>query len=276
MTIYDPETLRPGVPTTLTPSGPKPVGVADSEAYFARIVQNTDGTLTRASLATGSTYTSPLESASHPRAGEPILTLAPRDAAMLGLWQLIKDLTWYSYDLRAVASGNDRVHTTRSQFRDVVFDWPEWSKTDAPTGIALINSVETAGFDMAGFNPRLLEETADIYADGTVLRYLGEQRIPLSIWSWCAHKDQRRGLEAALLERLAVEQNSDLPGRRVLVPEYFNRPVLYQLTGTTRPDSPDGAGANEWVLQIELTAEIDHVQLVRIPGYFEGGKVDVE
>jgi hypothetical protein len=264
----DPESLGYDVKALLTGAGNHPICVDPSDSHFAEIIQNSDGTYTKVSRAAGATYPGPLRLVE-------VLQLSPRDAAMLGLYGILKNLTWQSFNLKDVATRTPIVAITPLRFDDVVFDWPSWNVTDALTSKALITSIDAATYEQPG-EVRLLDETAELFAPGSILRHLGTQRIPLQIVCWCAHADQRRALESKLMSALAAEERSDLPGRRLVIPEYFNRVARYAMRSTMRPDDESRAAANEHVLEVPVEAEIEHVQLVYSPGYMLVPHTDVE
>jgi hypothetical protein len=264
----DPESLGYDVVSLLTAAGQHPICVDPNEAHFAELIQNTDGTYTKVSSSPGTTYPAPLRPVD-------VLQLAPRDAAMLGVYAMLKNLRWQSFNLREVAEGRPLVAIVPLQFDDIVFDWPTWGVTDAPTAKALITSLDAAVYEQHG-EVRLLDETAELFHPGSILRHLGAQRIPLQIVCWCAHADQRRSLEAKLMAALAAEERSDLPGRRIVIPEYFNRVARYTMRSTMRPDDEERSKSNEHVLEVPVEVELEHVQLVYSPGYMLVPHVDVE
>jgi len=267
---YDPESIRDGVCTLLTDTGIEVFGSAPEETYFAKIVRNPDGSHTRVSTGAGSTYPAPIEVVNE------VLNLAPRDAAMIGLYHMLRNVSWRSFDLLDVVKGQARLPFKMHQFEDIAFDWMEWGVEDMPSGKMLITSATDDSVYEQHTDVRLLEETYGVYEPGTLLRYLGEQTIQIELVCWCAHKDQRRGLEAKLLEELAAEKVNDLPGRRVVIPEYFNRTARYMLRSSSRPDDAARAGAHEFQLIIPVAAEIEHVVLVRSPGLMRMPGADVE
>jgi hypothetical protein len=256
MTI-DPESIPTSVETELTRHGPWPICVDPDESHFAKIIQNTDGTYTKVPSRPGTGYPTPLRPVE-------ILQLAPRDAAMLGLYAILKNLAWQSFNLRDVAEGRPLVAIKPLSFAEIVFDWPSWN-TESSAGKALITSLEPAAYEQPG-EVRLLDETAELFYPGSILRHLGTQRIPLQIVCWCPHPDQRRALESKLLAALAAEESSDNPGRKLVIPEYFNRVARYSLRSTMRPDDDDRTTAHEHVLEVPVEAELEHVQLVYSPG----------
>jgi hypothetical protein len=264
---FDPDSLCADIPTAGQP--PRPSGGALPEnVYEVEILRNLDGTATLNSATQIGRYPSELRSASFPFDGPPVLTLAPRDAAMLGLYRLIEGLRWHSVDLEALAKdGAPQARVSVHPLTRVFLDWPRSEQESMPAQTALITSVEDAVFEPSGRGARILEETADRFYPETLLRYLGhDQIIPLRLIFWTAHKDQRRGLEARVAQLLAAERHDDKCGRRIILPEYFSRVIRYTIQSTSRPDAEEGARGNEWVLDVSVLAEVPHVELVWSPG----------
>lgn len=279
--VFDPDSIRPGVPTAGQP--PAPSGVLPSEAYEVEILRNeVDGTQVQAGSNRLNRYPEELRSASFPASGPPVLTLAPREAAMLGVYRMIEKLRWYAIDLEALAKGGAATTRVSVHTLDAVFlDWPDDRKEIMPAQRALITGPERASFEApSGFSARILDgggdDTRDRFGENTVLRYLGKQDVPLMLIFWCAHKDQRRGLEARVAQLFAAERHNDSMGRRIILPEYFSRTIRYTLLDTERPDGADAARANEWILSFSLLAEVPHVELVWSPGTVERTVVGVE
>lgn len=265
---FDPESIRPGVPTIGSP--PAPSGVADEEAYAVKIVRSaTTGTETLAGVGSINGYPSDLIEVQN------ILTLSPRDAAMLALYKLVRSLQWRAFNLQEVGEGSREIFIQTYGFQRIFLDWADWLKEEMPAQTAVITSADQADWTSASLNPFLIEESLDVFAPDTVLRYLGEFSIPLMLITVSGHRDQRRGLEDALVKVLAAEPDDDRGGRRVIVPEYFDREVRFQLEGTTRPDTSLGVHGNQWPLEISLTATVELVVLVHSPGTVEAVQFDV-
>jgi hypothetical protein len=279
----DPSSIRTGVPIVQSPSGkPLPSGVLDTDAYEAAINQAGDGVEATGPLGQLHYYDDLLRSESWPDEGGGITTMHPRDAAMLALGYLVRRMRWQSKDLRTIGGGSDEAPRPPAivihQLERIHFDWPEWSSTDIPVANALITSPEPARWnaDESVRSSYLITKTANVFAPGTVLRYLGEFEIPLKLIVWFAHKDQRRGFDARIGSLLAAERTSEAWHRRVIVPEYFGQEVKLMMGESLRPDDSAQAQANRWPLEISMTAEVTQVELVRIPGYVSAVSASVE
>lgn len=273
---YEPSSIADDVPIIDTPSGPKPSGVPDADAYFAKVIPAGDGATTVVGTNQVHLYDERLASVSWPAGGGGATTIHPRDAAMLGMYSLLADMTWQSWDLAAIAEGRGQPNLTVHKLEEIVLDWPEWDATEIPVGRALVTSLDDAVWESGSRNPFLIEKSANVYGPGTVLRYLGEVQANLIVMIMCAHKDLRRGLEARLTAMLAAERVNDRYGRRVVVPGYFGREVVFRLRSSSRPDGVALAGGGRWPLEVVVAAEVEQVELIRMPGLVQGTAVDVE
>jgi len=274
---FDPDSIRPDVPTIGVP--PRPAGVPPEEAYTVEIIANPDGTRSLVGISGYGEILPAQQTKSFPPDGAAVVTMAPKDAAMLGLYRILDAMRWRSFDLQILAELGKTISTSREPHRltKIHLDWPDGQQKESmPAQTALITGPDPAPFDVAGFTPRLLEETQDRFMEGTVLRYMGVQEIPLAVVVWFAHKDQRRGFASRIINALAGEPRQDIGARHVVVPEYFSRSIRYQLQDTTRPDNAEGARVNEWVLEVSILAEAPVVELVTIPGVVDGFQFDVE
>ena len=265
---FDPESIRPGVPTIGSP--PTPSGVAPDDAYAVKILRSeATGTDTLAGVGSISRHENEL------REVQDILTLTPRDAAKVGLYRLIRGLQWRAFDLQKVVDGDPKIFIQRFGFDRIFLDWADWLKEEMPAQAAVVTSPDDSQWDSAGLSPYLIEESLDVFMPDTLLRYLGEFTIPLMMITVSAHKDQRRGLEDALVKVLAAEPHDDRGGRRVIVPEYFSREIRFMLESTARPDTSLGAHSNQWPLEISVSATVEQVVLVHSPGTVAGVEFDV-
>jgi hypothetical protein len=265
----DPSSIRPDVTTIETDDGPKPSGVPDSEAYFAGTFDTGLGTTSFGPTDLKHYYNNLLASVSWPDDGVGITTMSPTDAAQMALVHLIARMTWQTKRLTSLASGEQSPDLTVHRLERIWLDWPRWDGRDIPTNQALITSPSEATWDPGARSSLLLDNTIGVFGEGTMIRHLGEWEVPLQLIVWFAHKDMRRGFHARIVSLLAAERARETWHRIVTVPEYFDRDVTLMMSTASRPDSPEQAQANRWPLEITLTAAVEHVELVRVPGYLD-------
>jgi hypothetical protein len=65
---------------------------------------------------------------------------------------------------------------------------------------------------------------------------------------------------------MAASRIDDVFSRRVIVPQYFDREARISLGESLRPDDAASAASNRWPLEVQLSVELEHVELVLAPG----------
>lgn len=275
---FDPTSIRPDIPITMTPAGPRPSGVPDADAYFAAITNSGDGVESIGPVGLRHYYDELIRSVSWSEDCAGVTTMHPRDACMLALYKLIANMKWRTISLAALVSqapGDNEPPRppamTQHKLETVRLDHPDWDDTDIPVGNALISAPDEIMWTPSpdGFvrQPYLVDGTEDVFGEGTMLRYLGEYTdVPMRLVLWFAHKDIRRGFEARFCALLAAERKADQFHRRVIVPEYFGREATLRLVSSSKPDDPTSAQAQRWPFVATISAEIEQVELVQIPG----------
>lgn len=187
-------------------------------------------------------------------------------ACQLGLWGLLSAMRPRSFDLaRWLQEGEKR--TRELQFQRIFLDWPRAEEDATPTPSVCVMQGGEGAYDQSDINPdnRLVESSLDVHAPGTVLKMTAFLRVPVQLLVMCATKDDRAGVRRAFEDAFLVEPDDDRPGRRVLVPAYYDQVVRYQLTAQNYADDPETAQANQWILTAQLDAEVPVVVLVPAP-----------
>lgn len=262
----DPSSLRPAVKRIQTTSGPKPVSLSDHLAYVADQVAAGDRARQIGSPNPINFYAEPLASESWPDDSPGLITLHPRDAAMLAVSTLLASIKWNSRELgELVADPRKTPVITQHKLAKVRLEWPDWDGPDIPVDSALVNAGGEAQWDPARRQAYLIDGTEGVYGEGTILRYLGEYQVPISVFAWFAHRDIRRGFEARFCAMLAANRVDDVFCRRVLVPAYFDQEARIQLGGSSRPDDAASAASNRWPLEVQMSVEVAQVELIRTP-----------
>jgi hypothetical protein len=272
----NPSSLRPNVPRIQTPAGPKPVGLADALAYVADQVAAQDRVQQLASPNPINTYDEPIASLSWPDDSPGFVTLHPRDAAMLAVASLLRTMKWHSRELGELVKDPARPPVLmQHKMAEVRLEWPDWDSPEIPVDKAVVSAAGPAQWDPASRQPYLIDETLGVFdhlaglssdRPMTVLRYLGEYQIPITVFAWFAHRDHRRGFEARLCAMLAASRIDDVFSRRVVVPQYFDQEARISLGESSRPDDAASAAANRWPIEVSMTIEVAQVELVLAPG----------
>lgn len=282
----DPSSLRPDVPRIQTPAGPRPVSLEDRLAYVAEQAAAGDRVQQLVSPNPINTYADPIASLSWPDGAPGLVTLHPRDAAMLAVASLLRTMKWNSRELGELVKDPERPPVlTQYKLEKVRLEWPDWDSPDIPVDTALVNAGEAATWEPASRQPYHVEGTLGVFdrlagieceRPATVLRYLGEYQVPVRVFAWFANRDIRRGFEARLCSMLAASRIDDVFSRRVIVPQYFDQEARIQLGESTRPDDAASAAANRWPLEVAMTVEVAQVELVLAPGVLMRPVAEVE
>lgn len=187
-------------------------------------------------------------------------------AVQLGLYLIVRDLTFRTVDRIALVE-QGRVEHNEMQFQQVSLDMPDPEVERMPTPSCTI--MQSASTDMenpyALVSQDLIEDTINVYGQDTVLQKLYEAEYRLTLVCWLANKDDRAAVRKRLVEVFGVEPDSDLPGRRIALPWYFDRTCRYTLMRVDYPDSRDLAVENTWPMAVELSCQMPAVQLVECP-----------
>jgi virulence-associated protein VagC len=118
--------------------------------------------------------------------------------------------------------------------------------------------------------PAFIEETLGTFSAGTVLRRIGSAVGKLEVTVWCGDKELRYAIEAAIEDQFLAERDEErASGRRVLLPEYYNRTCRLRLLDIDDLTGPDEARKGRWIIAATVQAEIDRVILVQAPPDFD-------
>lgn len=262
-----PSTLREGVEVARTPSGVALVDVDVAEAYEGQLLKAPGGFHYVAALPDAMTdYAPTLVDLSY-RENDPIVIVDEYLAAQLALARLCLGLRWYAVKTEKlikdkVLERSDSIY----RLRTVHLDWLGQGTEEGQTR-AMITEGAPTRYETQGLGTEYVENTAHVYAPGTVVRNYGEATCTLRLEVMFAHKDERRGFRGAFVRALLGDTSSDSGGQRVAVPEYFGGEVvrlsLDPDTGyVSYPDSGETAGHNKWLLVAEITAEVGVLGLV--------------
>lgn len=199
----------------------------------------------------------------------------PGVAMQLGLHTLLKGMRAWRIGLDDYINNRD-LQSSEFGLARIFFDWPRFEDAVDPMPSVALTLPEEEVYDAQGLHGgTVLEETVERWGPGTVLKKTGVASTTVHAVIWSAHKEERRALKKALLRLFLTEPNEEMSGRRVVVPQYFERVARYELKGTRYEDDPQSAHSNEWIMTARITAEIDIVDLVKRPPYMEAPTINV-
>lgn len=229
---------------------------------------NPDETLVRIPADTGlSRYPRPLVVVNRERE-QPV-----RAWMQLALARALQGMTpSTSLNLEALLANSADVQVRDFTLRTIIFDHPR-QEDELVIPLATIRAEARVVYDHQDLQPVLLEETLHVFAPDTLLRKLATGTVVLVVVALFAHKEEARGFEATMEREFLAEPADDRGGRRIVIPEYYNRSARFDLIDCDRPDEdPQG---NKWEVLCRLRTELDRVALVRSPGEIRKVQISV-
>jgi len=194
-------------------------------------------------------------------------------ALQIACYRILMGMEIYQFDLEALLATQD-LQGRKLELQRVFFDHPRNEDELDPMPSATILQSGDESYQYQARDTQILEETVDVYAPETVLRKLATAQVMLDLVIWSAHKEERRAIKAAIQRSFLAEPDDLRPGRRIVVPEYYDRVARLDLQNCNYPDSQDSAQANQWILQARFAADVDVVLLVKRPSYLKPPIVD--
>ena len=190
----------------------------------------------------------------------------------IALYRLLHDLEMHRKNLEAFLESAD-LQTSSFRFKRIVIDWPRDEDDVTPMPSAVLVSDGAVTYANAGFGTSIIEETADVYGEGTVLRRQSFATLRIVVYMLFPHKEERRAAHAAIERNLLTEPDDDENFRKVVVPEYYDRTVRIMCKDLARPDGSAEAKTNEWELQAAFDCEVEVVKLVKVPARIQQPRV---
>jgi len=196
-------------------------------------------------------------------------TLDSSSAMQIGLYSMLRNMRAWRIGLDDLMREGD-LQASSFELARVFFDWPRQEDAIDPMPSATITLPEEEVYGHQGIGGGvILEETADQWGPGTILKKTAHATTTLNLVIWSAHKEERRGLKKALQRVFLTEPHEEMSGRRVVVPQYFDRVARFELLGIRYDDGQESAQSNEWILVARFAADIDVVDLVTRPPYMQ-------
>lgn len=103
-----------------------------------------------------------------------------------------------------------------------------------------------------------IEDSADVYGEGTVLIALAEYNEEFMLEVWADSRAQRRSIVAGMLEALMPLQESS--SLRLKLPAYYDRVARFSYTGVRYVDDPDVV-RGRWRAQLRIDMTVPEVAL---------------
>lgn len=197
----------------------------------------------------------------------PALDMDALTVACVAMGRLVLGMRCYAVDLEALLKDRNDLQVRAFNLQTVVFEYPR-SEDEQRCPFAVIEQGSDVLYGSSGEVAHLLEETHDRYFPNTVLRSIASASVELNVTVMLGHKDERRAVRACFERSLLAEPDSEKHGRRVMVPENFDRQVRLQLLGSSAPQQAE-AQSNRWIYSARVLAEVERVELVGPPPLVE-------
>jgi len=248
-----------GIPEDDRPvSGDAGTDVVSSSPSTLAALSNSDGTTTLipATAPAGMLYAEELRDVA------PQSDMDALSAMQIGLARLLQGLSFWQHNLEARLAAGD-LQPREFKLERIFFDFPRQEDDLDPMPSVCIRCPGDRLYGQPGLGVGILEDTADVYGEGTALRRIAHVTCELELSVWCAHKEQRRGFVSGVEKALLAEPNDDREGRRIIVADYFDRVLRCQYQRVSYGDDGMSAQSGRWMAQCFIAADIDRV--VRVP-----------
>lgn len=187
-------------------------------------------------------------------------------ALQIGMWLILQSLKITTIDRRALVD-TGRVESNSTNFQRLFLDFPDAEDDQVPNLSATIMAEGVQDLALSGplsATTKLFESTVDVYEKNTVLQYLYDLETTIAVVSFTSSKDLRAGVAKSIIEGFH-EPDSDTPGRRVIVPWYYDRIARFDLQSIEYDDGPENSRGNRYPLIARFAADIEAVKLVTTP-----------
>jgi hypothetical protein len=248
------------------------IGPIDTAAGV--IARNPDQSETLRNPSRLATYRAPLVRA------RPDLGCSTGRAMKLAVRQLLETLLPHQIDQRSREEGAP-LGVRAFAFSRVFMTWPRPSDEPAPAPSVMLRRAGPVVYSEKLRQPYFVEGTRGRWAPNTVLRKIARGTGRVHIVAWAADTEQHEAIEAAIEDTFLAEPSEDLPGRRIIVPGYFDQQARLTLIDSDDETDESLVRENRWPLVVTVQVEIDRVILVSTPptaGDLIGGEIggDVE
>ena len=182
----------------------------------------------------------------------------------IAIYNLLRTMTMHRRSLEAVVAGSPGPFSSFS-WRKIGFDMPSVGEQEDPMPVAAIMKNSECAFDYQSLQTALIEDTVDVYGEGTVLRKIGIATQQFAVHCLSAHKEERRAIRSAFERTFLAEPNDDQAGRTIIVAQHYDQTVRVQMRSLDDAESPPREHANKHETIAIFDADVDVVVLVPRP-----------
>ena len=195
---------------------------------------------------------------------EPDRDLDAQSAMEAAIYQLLAPMEMYSSSLSGRVSGTPSA-AERFTLKQVFLGPPSMSAEQMPVPSAAILPDGKCEYEPMGRRSKLLEDTIDVFGEGTVLRRTGNASQTFSVHFLAANHDDRRAIRAAIERTFLVEPDDDQVGRKVEVAVNYNRIARIEFRDALDGDSPPSEQSNKCDVIAIMDVATEVVKLMRRP-----------
>lgn len=216
----------------------------------------------------------------HPEAYNGKLEIVGRDrhidtqtVCQIAIWHLLSGIEFQTVHLEALLEEDIRESRTFSIER-CFFSHPSPDQKSEPRTAATILPIGEAVYNSTNFGAEFIEDTLDAYGEGTVLQQTSEMTMGMEVHIMVPYSEERRAIRSAFELEFLAEPNDDVQGRKVVVPEYYDRTVTTYFRGMGDLDDEATAKSDTREVVMRFDVQVDVVRLVKIPGFIEDIGID--
>ncbi len=179
-------------------------------------------------------------------------------------YKLLCGLRFHRINLPTMIATNT-FHTSEFKLDRVVFDMPEPGEMAAPEPMAVILPAGECQYEHENLITSLIDDTRDAYGKGTVLRKVSSATQRMAIHFLSEKPEERRAIKSSIERSWLTEPDDDKSGRRVVIPQYYDRQVHVFTQTSDTDDAVPQSQANKRELIVLLEMSCDLVVLVKAP-----------
>lgn len=186
----------------------------------------------------------------------------------IGIFKILDKTIMHRHNMEELVL-NDSLESSSFAWNRICFDMPRIGEQELPLPMAVILTESKCVYDHSDFQSTLLEDTIDAYGENTVLRRTSNAKQTLTIHALSAHHEERRAIKKMFETTFLAEPNDDEVGRKVVIPQYYDRTVRISFVDCDYPETAPGTHANKHEVVATFECTCDVVLLVKRPGLIE-------
>lgn len=190
--------------------------------------------------------------------------LAPEFVCQAAIWYVLSTLKAHVFDRSKFLNTGTFPSSRVFNFKEIHVDFPDWEE-DIEFPSSAIYPVSPVEYDEPPSRSiALIEESRDVFGRGTVLLHLTDASIDrMAVDMVFGTKDERSAMSGAFQTAFLRDPASEQPGRRIVVPQYFDQIVALDLESCL-PVNDSTMETKRWELQAVISCQVSVVVLVKV------------